>query len=89
MSTSSVKSPDPIGRKALGGTNGSSSNKSCSLESQGCDRDNDRSESSGGVGGLPELANGDDDCIEPGGKLMNSVIVDQSTSRRRSEGSAE
>ena len=85
-----MKSPDPIGRKALGGIDESSSNKSCSLELQGCDRGNDKCESSGGVGGPLELVNGDDECIEPGGRrLMSSVIVDKSRSCKISEGSAE
>ena len=82
MSTSSVKAPDPKGRKTLGGTDGSSSDKSCSLVSQDCNRGNDSYEFSGGVGS-PELINDDDDCVEPGGKR----IVDQSC--KRSEESPE
>ena len=35
--------------------------------------------------GSLELVNGDDDCVEPGGKrLINSVIVDQSRSSEES-----
>ena len=87
LSTSSVKAPDPKGRKTLGGTDESSSDKSCSLVSQDCNRGNDSYEFSGGVGSL-ELINGDDNCVEPGGKrLINSVIVDQSC--KRSEESPE
>jgi hypothetical protein len=87
---SSVKAPDPKGRKTLGGTDGSSSDKSCSLASQDCNRGNDSYEFSEGVEGSLELVNGDDDCVEPGGKrLINSVIVDQSKSCKRSEESPE
>ena len=73
-----MKVPDPEGRKTLGGTDESSSDKGCSLVSQDCNRGNDSYEFSRGVGSL-ELINGDDDCVEPGGKgLINSVIVNQS-----------
>jgi len=41
------------------------------------------------VGGSLELVSRVDDCVEPGGKrLINSVIVDQSKSCKRSEESA-
>lgn len=90
LSMSSTRVPESKGRKALGGTDESSSNKGCSLPLQGCDGGSDRDEFSGGVGGLLEFVNGDDDCVEPGGKrLINSVIVDKSKSCNGSEGSAE
>ena len=76
-----MEAPDPKGRKVLGGTDESSSNRGGG---------NDRCESSGGVGGSLEFVNGDADCVGPCGKrLMNSVIVDQSRSCKRSEESAE
>ena len=86
LSTSSVKAPDPKGRKTLGGTDESSSDKSCSPASQDCDRGNDSNEFSGGVRGSPEAVDVDDDCVVPGGsRLINSVIVGQSKSCKRSE----
>ena len=86
LSTSSVKEPDPKGRKTLGGTDVSSPDKGRSLTSQDCDRGNDSYEFSEGVGGSLELVNGDDGCVQPGGeRLINSVIVDQSKSCKRSE----
>ena len=85
-----MNAPDPKGRKALGGTDESIPDKSCSLESQDCNRGNDSYEFSDGVGGSLEFVNGDDDCVEPGGnRLINSVIVDQSRSCKRSEESPE
>jgi hypothetical protein len=67
LSTSSVKLPDPKGRKTLGGTDESSPDKSCSLALQDCDRDNDSYEFSEGAGKSLEVVNRDDDCFEPGG----------------------
>jgi hypothetical protein len=90
LSGSPVKAPGPKGRKTLGGTDESSSDRSCSLASQDCDRGNDSNKFSEGVGGSLEPVNGDDDCVEPGGKrLINSVIVDQSKSCKRNEESPE
>ncbi len=83
--TSSVKAPDPKGRKALG----SSWDKGCSLASQVCDEGNDSSELSGGVGGSLKLDNEDDDCVESGGRGLMNVIVDQSKSCQVSEESSE
>ena len=41
-----------------------------------CDAGKDSNELSGGVGGPLELVDGDDHCLESGGKrLLNSVIV--------------
>ena len=74
----------------LGGTDESSSGKSCLPASQDCDRGNDSYEFSGGVGGSLELVDGNDDCVEPDGKrLIYSVIVDQSRSWKSSEESPE
>jgi hypothetical protein len=87
--TSSVKAPDPKGRKALGGTDGSSWDKGCSLASQVCDEGNNSNELSGGIGGSLELDNGGDDCVEPGGRGSMNVIVDQSKSCQISEESSE
>ena len=85
-----MKVPDSKGRKALGGTNGSSSNNICSLALLGCDEGTDRYELLGGVGGSLELVNGGDDCVEPGGKRsMNSVILDKLMSFKRSKESPE
>ena len=83
---SPVKAPGPKGRKTLGGTDGSSSDKSCSLASRDCDRGKDSYEFPEGAGESLELVNGDVDCVEPGGeKLINSLMVDQSRSCERSE----
>ena len=83
-----MKAPDPEGRKTLGGTDESSWDQSCSLSSE--DIANDSYEFSEGVRGSLELVNGDEDCVDPGGKrLINSVIVDQSKSCKRSEESPE
>lgn len=75
-----MKASDLKGRKTLGGTDESSSGKSCSPASQDCDRGNDSYEFSGGVGGSLELVDEENDCVEPGGRLKNS-----SKSRTRSE----
>ena len=78
LSTSSVKAPDPKVRKALGGTDGSSWDKGCSLASLYCNEGKDSNELSGGVGGPLELVDGYDHCVESGGKrilLSNSIIV--------------
>jgi hypothetical protein len=81
--------PDPKGRKALGGTDGSNWDKGCSLASQVCDEGNDSNELSGGVGGSLELDNEDDDCVESGGRGLMNVTVDQSKSCQISEESFE
>ena len=74
-----MKSPDPKGSKTLGGTDGSLWDKGRSLASLDCDEDKDSNELSGGVEGPLEVVEGDDHCVELGGKrLLNSVIVDQS-----------
>ena len=86
-----MKASDLKDRKTLGGTDESSSGKSCSPASQDCDRGNDSYEFSGGVGRSLELVDGDDNCVEPDGKkrLIDSVIVDQSRSWKSSEESPE
>jgi hypothetical protein len=85
-----VKAPDPKGRKALGGTDGSSWDKGCSLASLYCDEGKDSNELSGGVGGPPELVDGDDHCVESCGKRsLNSVIVEQSKFSQENEKSSE
>ena len=90
LSTSSVKAPDPAGRKTLGGTDGSSWDKSCSLASLDCDEGKDSNELSGGVGGPLELVDGDGHCVESGGKrLLNSVIIDQSEFSKENEESSK
>ena len=87
MSTSSTKAPDPKGRKTLGGTDGSSWDKGCSLASL---EGKDSNELSGGVGGPLEIVDGDGHCAELGGKkLLNSVIVDQSKFSKENEKSPE
>ena len=88
---SSVKAPGPQGRKTLGGTDESSPDRSCSLALKDCDRGDNSYEFSGGVGGSFELVvEEDNDCVEPGGKrLIDSVIVDQSKSCKRSDESSE
>ena len=87
--TSWVKAPDPKGRQALGGTDGSNWDKGSSLASQVCDEGNNSNELSGGVGGSLELDNGDDDCVESGGTGLMNVIVDQSKFCQISEESSE
>jgi len=90
LSTSSVKVPGPKGRRTLGGSNGSSWDKGCSIASLDCDEGKDSNELSGGVGGPLELVDGDDHCVESGGKrLLNSVIVDQSKFSKENEESSE
>ena len=90
MYTSSLKAPEPEGRKELGGTDGSSWDRGCSLASLDCDEGKDSNELSGGVGGPLELVDGDDHCVESGGKrLLNSVIVDQSKFSKENEESSE
>jgi hypothetical protein len=94
LSTSSVKAPDPKVRKALGGTDGSSWDKGCSLASLYCDEGKDSNELSGGVGGPLELVDGYDHCVESGGKsvlLSNSIIVGvgQSNVSKENEESSE
>jgi hypothetical protein len=90
LTTSSVKESDPKVRKALGGTDGSSWDKGCSLTSLYCDGGKDSNELSGGVGGPLELVDGGDHCVESGGKrLLNSVIVDQSKLSKENEESSE
>jgi hypothetical protein len=86
-----VEAPDPKGRKTLGGTDGSSWDKGRSLASLDCDEGKDSNELSGGVRGPLELVNGDDHCVESGGKrLLNSVIVvDQSEFSKENEKSSE
>ena len=74
-----MKAPDSKGTKTLGGTDGSSWDKCCTLALSDCDKGNDSNEVSGGVRGPLELVDGDDDCVGSGGKrLSKSVIVDQS-----------
>jgi hypothetical protein len=90
VSTSSVKAPDPKGRKTLGGTDESSWDKGCTLASLDCDEGKDSNELSGGVGGPIELDDGDDHCVESGGKrLLNSVIIDQSEFSKENEESTK
>ena len=90
LSTSSVKAPDPKGRKKLGETDGSSWDKGRSLASLDCDEGKDSNELSGGVGGPLELVDGDGHCVESGGKrLLNSVIIDQSEVSKENEESSK
>ena len=81
---------DPKGRKPLGGTDGSSWDKGSSLALLDCDEGKDSNELSGGVGGPVELVDGDDHCVESGGKrLLNSIKVDQSKFSKENEKSSE
>jgi hypothetical protein len=90
LTTSSEKAPDPKGRKTLGGTDGSSWDKGCSLASLDCDEGKDSNELSGGVRGPLELVDGDGHCVESGEKrLLSSGIVDQSKSSKENEESSE
>jgi hypothetical protein len=90
LTTSSEKAPDPKGRKSLGGIDGSSWDKGCSLASLDCDEGKDSNELSGGVGGPLELVDGDGHSVESGGKkLLNSVIVDQSKFSKENEESSK
>ena len=90
MSTSSVKVPDPKGRKTLGGTDASSWDKGCSLAPLDCNEGKDSNELSGGVGGPTELVDRDDHCVMSGGKrLLNSVIMDQSEFSKENEESSK
>ena len=74
-----MKAPDPKGSKTLGGIDGSSWDKGCTLALPDCDNGKDSNELSGGVRGPLELVDGDDHCLGSGGKrLSKSVIVDQS-----------
>jgi hypothetical protein len=74
-----VKAPDPKGRKTLGGTDESSWDKDCTPASQDCGGSIDSNKISGGVRGPLEPVDGDDHCVESGGKrLLDSVKVDQS-----------
>lgn len=76
LSMSSVKAPDPKVKEALGGTDGSSWDRGCSLASLYCDEGKDSNELSGGVGGPLENDGGDGHCVESDGKrLSNSVRV--------------
>ena len=85
LSISSVKAPDSNGRKMLGGANGSRTDEGWLVESQDCDGGNDSCEFRGGVGGILEPSNDDEDCVEPGiNESINSVILDQSKSCRGS-----
>jgi hypothetical protein len=85
-----VKAPDPKVRKTLGGTDESSWDKDCAPASQDCGGSNDSNEISGGVRGPLELVDGDDHCVESGGKrLLKSVIVDQSKFPKENEKSSE
>lgn len=88
MSKSSVKVPDPKGRKTLGGTDGSSWDKGCSLAPLDCDKIKNSDELLGGVGGPIELVDGDGHCVESESgrmSLLNSAIIQSEFSKENEE----